>query len=485
MSRSGLRLVERRILHLFHSRTTCTNLTEIHARFLRYNLHQSNLVLAQFVSRCASLRKMSYAHLIFLQTQNPNILLFNSMIKGYSLSGPPLESLRLFCTMKNRGIWPDQFTFPPLLKSCSNVSDLGLGRSIHAEVLTVGFEAHNSVQIGLVELYSSCGRMEDAQRVFYEMSQRDVVVWNMMIHGFCKKGDVDKGFYLFRQMSEQNVVSWNSMISGFAQGGRDGEALGLFHEMWDAGFEPDDATVVTILPVCARLGALDVGKWIHSYADGRGLSKEITAVGNALVDMYCKCGDLVGARMCFYQMPRRNVVSWNSMISGLAMNGHGNIGVNMFEEMKRQGIEPNEVTFIAVFGCCTHAGLVQRGQELFDLMIKEHHIKPRLEHYGCMVDLLGRYGHVKEAFELIRSMPMRSSAAIWGALLSACRIHGDLEIAEHASKELVSLEPWNSGNYVLLSNIYAEAGRWDDVENIRVSMKDKYVQKAPGQSMLE
>lgn len=189
--------------------------------------------------------------------------------------------------------------------------------------------------------------------------------------------------------------------------------------------------------------------------------------------------------MCFDQMPRRNVVSWNSMISGLAMNGHGNIGVNMFKEMKRQGIQPNDVTFIAVIGCCTHAGLVQRGRELFDLMIKEHHIKPRLEHYGCMVDLLGRYGHVKEAFELIRSMPMRPSAAIWGALLSACRIHGDLEIAEHAAKELVSLEPWNSGNYVLLSNIYAEAGRWDDVENIRVSMKDKYVQKAPGQSMLE
>lgn len=327
--------------------------------------------------------------------------------------------------------------------------------------------------------------MNDAHRLFDEIPHRDAVVCNMMIHGFCKRGDVGKGFRIFQQMSEHSVVSWNSMILGFVQGGRDSEALWLLREMWDAGFEPDDVTVVTVLPVCARLGALDVGHWIHSYADKRGLSKEVVAVGNALVDMYCKCGDLVSAHMCFNEMPQRNVVTWNSMISGLAFNSHGDLGINMFEEMKKQGVEPNDVTFIGVLACCTHAGLVQRGRELFDIMIKKHLIKPRLEHYGCMVDLLGRYGHVREAFELIKSIPMRASAAIWGALLSACRIHGDLEIAECAAQELVELEPWNSGNYVLLSNVYAEAGRWDKVENVRVLMREKSVQKTPGQSMVE
>ncbi|XP_058076235.1 pentatricopeptide repeat-containing protein At1g09190 [Magnolia sinica] len=486
MSRSsGVREAERRILRLLHGHSTPVHLTQIHGHFLRQNLHKSNLLLAHFISVCASLCKMPYAHLLFLQTQNPNILLFNSMIKGYSVCGPPKESVRLYSLMKNRGIWPDQFTFAPLLKSCSDISDLGLGRGVHAETLTSGFETHSSVRIGLVELYTSCGKMDDAQCLFEETPRREVVVWNLMIRGFCKTGDVESGIRLFQEMSERSIVSWNSMIAGFAQAGRDGDALELFREMLDAGFKPDDATLVTMLPVCARLGALDVGRWIHSYADREGFLKERVSVGNSLVDMYCKCGDLTSAQDFFNEMPQRNVVSWNAIISGMAFNGHGNLGIDMFEKMKIEGVGPNESTFIGVLGCCTHAGLVQRGRDLFDLMIIEHQIEPKLEHYGCMVDLLARYGHIKEAYELVRSMPMRPNAAIWGALLSACRIHGDLEVAEYAAKELVDLEPWNSGNYVLLSNIYAEAGRWDDVEKVRVQMREKSVWKAPGQSVIK
>ncbi|KAL5996333.1 Pentatricopeptide repeat-containing protein [Asimina triloba] len=387
--------------------------------------------------------------------------------------------------MKNRGIWPDQYTFAPLLKSCSQLSDPRLGRGVHAEALTGGFESHTSVQIGLIELYVNCGRMEDAQQLFDNMPTREVVAWNLMIRGFCRGGDADSGIFLFRQMGERSIVSWNSMIAGFAQAGRDGEALGLFQEMLDAGLEADDATLVTVLPVCARLGSLDVGRWIHAYADGKGLLKEFATVGNSLVDMYCKCGDLAGAQACFCEMSQRNVVSWNAMISGLAFNGRGELGIDMFRNMMQEGIKPDASTFMGVLGCCTHAGLVQTGRELFDSMIKEHKIEPRPEHYGCMVDLLGRHGHVKETYGLIRSMPMKANAAIWGALLSACRIYGDLDTAEYAAKELVHLEPWNSGNYVLLSNIYAEAERWDDVEKVRVLMREMSVQKAPGQSMVE
>ena len=350
--------------------------------------------------------------------------------------------------------------------------------------MKAGFERFGSVQIGIVELCVSCLEMDDAKKMFGEMPRRDVIVWNLMVRGFCKAGHVDTGLHLFRQMSERSIVSWNSMISYLAQSGRDSEALGLFGEMREQGFELDDATVVTVLPVCARLGAVDVGKWLHSYADSIGLLKEVISVGNSLVDFYCKCGKLESASSIFNQMYRKDVVSWNVMISGMALNGEGQHGVKLFEEMVGRGMKPNDSTFIGVLACCAHAGLVGKGRDLFASMVLSHRIKPKLEHYGCMVDVLGRSGCVNEAHDLIRSMPVKPNAAIWGSLLSSCRTYGNVELAETALHELISLEPWNSGNYVLLSNMYAEEGRWDKVEKVRELMKEKCVKKAPGQSAI-
>lgn len=425
---------------------------------------------------------MAYADTLFRQTQNPNIFLFNSMIKGYSLSGPFERSILLYSVMRNRGIWPDEFTFTPLVKSCLNICEMKLGQGVHAEVLARGFECFSSIRIGIVEFYSKCERMGDARKVFDEMFHRDMIVWNMMVYGFCKIGDVELGLRYFRQMRERSVVSWNSIISGLAQSGCNSEALKLFHEMRDDGFEPDKATVVTMLPVCAHLGEDDVGGWIHSYARSSGLYRDFISVGNSLVDFYCKRGDLGSAFVVFNEMPRKNVVSWTAMISGLAFNGNGERGVALFEEMMKESVCPNDSTFVAALACCSHAGLVERGGELFASMISNHHIKPKLEHYGCMVDLLGRSGCLNEAYDLIRTMPMKPNAAVWGSLLSACRNNDDTELAEHALKELINVEPWNSGSYVLLSNIYAEKGKWDEVENVRMLMKDNSLMKAPGQS---
>ncbi|CAK9183958.1 unnamed protein product [Ilex paraguariensis] len=474
MSR-GCREVERGILRLLHGCKSVTQLTQIHAHFLRHYLHQSNHILAHFVSACGSLNKLSYANLVFEQTQNPNILLFNSMIKGYSLCGPFQRSIHLFSIMKKRGIWADEFTFASLLKACASLCDLKLGRGVHTEILILGFEGFSSIRIGIIELYTSCERIEEAKRVFDEMSHRDVIVWNLMVHGYCRSGDVDMGFHLFRQMRERSVVSWNAMISCLAHSSRESEALELFREMQDTGFEPDEATVITMLPVCARLGEVDVGRWIHSYAESSGLYQDFISVGNSLVDFYCKCGNLEAAFVIFKDMPRKNVISWNAMISGLAFNGKGELGVGLFEEMMNEGVSPNDVTFVGILACCAHAGLVQRGQDLFASMISNHHIKPKLEHYGCMVDLLGRSGCVKEAHNLMQTMPMKPTAALWGALLSACHTHGVMELAECAITELISLEPWNSGNYVLLSNIYAESGKWEEVEKIKDYAQKNFV----------
>ncbi|PON89495.1 Pentatricopeptide repeat [Trema orientale] len=475
---------ERRVLRLLHGHKTRKQLPQIHAHFLRHGLHQSNQVLAHFVSVCWSLNRMGYANRVFRQARNPNMILFNSMIKGYSLCGPFEQSLHLFSSMKSRAIRPDEYTFAPLLKACSNLCELRMGQCVHSQVLRSGFELFGSIQIGIVELCVTCLRMGDAKKMFDEMPHRDVIVWNLLIRGFCKTGNVDMGLSLFRQMSERSIVSWNSMISCLAQSGRDSEALRLFGEMREQGFEPDEATVVTVLPVCARLGVVDVGQWIHSYTDSKGLLQEVVSVGNALVDFYCKSGSLELASSIFKQMPQKDVVSWNVMISGLAFNGKGQHGVELFEEMVDRGTNPNNATFIGVLACCAHAGLVERGRGLFASMSLSHRIKPKLEHYGCMVDILGRSGHMKEAHDLIRSMPIKPNAALWGSLLSSCRTYGDLELAEIALHELINLEPWNSGNYVLLSNIYAEEGRWDKVDKVRVLMREKCVIKGPGRSAL-
>ncbi|KAL0006156.1 hypothetical protein SO802_013717 [Lithocarpus litseifolius] len=477
--------VERRVLRLLHGHKTRTRLPEIHAHFLRHGLDQLNQVLAHFVSVCGSLHKMAYANRIFCRTHNPNIIFFNSMIKGYSLCGPFEQSLYLFSLLRSRGIRPDEYTFAPLLKACSGLCDYKLGQCVHAEIIRIGFERFGSIRIGIVELYVTCERMEDARKVFDEMSYRDVVVWNLMIRGFCKMGEVDLGLCLFRQMSERSVVSWNSMISCLAKSGRDREALELFCEMRDQDFELEEATVVIVLPVCARLGTVEVGQWIHSYSGSKGLLRDAISVGNSLVDFYSKCGNLEVACSLFNEMPRKNVVSWNAMISGLAFNGEVKVGVKLFEEMINNGMSPNDATFVGVLACCAHAGLVEKGQELFASMSEKHQIQPKLEHYGCMVDLLGRNGLVREAHGLIKNMPMKPNAALWGALLGACRTHGDVEVAELSVKELINIEPWNSGNYVLLSNIYAEEGRWDEVAMVRVLMKEMCVKKAPGQSVIE
>lgn len=428
---------------------------------------------------------MAYARSVFDQSPNPNIFLFNSIIKGYSLRGPFLDSVAMFSVMKGRGIRPDEFTLAPLLKACAALRDVRLGLQVRKDVLALGFERFGGIRIGLVEMLVNCGMMGDAKKVFDEMPERDVIVWNLMIRGFCNVGGVETGLNLFHEMNDRNVVSWNTMISCLAHNGRDVDALRIFQEMSDQCFEPDEATVVIVLPVCARLGEIAVGKGMHSYAESRCFLRDFVSVGNALVDFYCKCGELDRACKVFEDMPRKNIISWNSMISGLAFNGKGELGVELFEEMiDRHGLSPNDSTFVGVLACCVHAGLLQRGRDFFASMVVDHKIKPKLEHYGCMVNLLGRGGCVEEAHALIRTMPVKPNAAIWGALLSASCSTGDMELAECAAKEVMDLEPWNSGNYVLLSNIYAEKGNWNGVEEMRMLMKGNCVDKNVGQSMV-
>ncbi|PKA52745.1 Pentatricopeptide repeat-containing protein [Apostasia shenzhenica] len=473
----------RHVLCLLHDRAARRRLPEILSHLLRRHalLYYPSL-LPDVAAVAASLRRPAFASRLLLLSPEASLSLFNAAIKSISFS-PSLEPFRLLSHLRSAGLRPDRQTFAPLLKSSSLLPSLHPGAALHAAALLAGFNSHAAVSIQLVELYTNFGRMSDACKVFDEMPHRETVVWNLMINGFCRNHDLESALRFFTQTTNRNAVTWNTMIAGLARTGRDSEAVRLLMEMWDSGgIEPDDATIVTVLPICARTGNSELGRKIHFYAEKKGLLSSAIHVGNSLIDMYSKCADVASARKVFDEIPRRNVVTWNAMINGLAINGHGAMGLKLFDEMWRRGAAPNASTFVSVLACCAHSGLEEQGREIFLAMAAEYGIKPRAEHYGCMVDLLGRVGKTKEALKMVEEMPMRPSPAVWGALLSACRNAGDGEVAEVAARELAELEPENSGNFVLLANLKAEAAKWDDAEKVWSVMRGMRVWKNTAQS---
>lgn len=276
------------------------------------------------------------------------------------------------------------------------------------------------------------------------------------------------------------------MIGSYCQNGLFKEALVLFRRMWVSGCGFDAVTLVSVLPACAHLGAIAMGEWIHLKAI-EGQSSLCVFVGTALVDMYCKCGFVEKAERVFNEMQEKNIVTWNAMIGGFSMHGRSDPAFELFDRLIRASsvIRPNYVTFIGVLCACTHAGLVEKGLWYFDRMRKDYSIEPTLQHYACIVDLLGRAGRLADALELMEEMPISPDAVIWGALLGACRMHNNVELGERAMKHLVKLEPKSCGNYMILSNIYADVGRWDDAARVVMKMKRHGIKKTPGCSWIE
>jgi pentatricopeptide repeat protein len=274
------------------------------------------------------------------------------------------------------------------------------------------------------------------------------------------------------------------MIAAYAQNGQGEEALQLFRQMQLAGVKPNLKTFTSVLPACANLAALEQGKEIHKEII-RNRFKSDVFVGSALVDMYAKCGSLEHAQDEFYKICHPNVVSWNAMIAGYAMHGHGKEALQLFEQMQYSGTNPDSVTFISVLSACCHAGLVKEGCHYFDSMNQYYHITPTREHYGCMIDLLGRAGRLYEAQDLISKMPIKPDASMWGCLLAACRTHNNIKLGKYVAGCILELDPENTTPYVLLSNMYAEAGRWDGIEEVRKMMKDRGLKKKRGCSWIE
>ncbi|XP_047089154.1 pentatricopeptide repeat-containing protein At1g09190-like [Lolium rigidum] len=484
------RTSERRLLHLLHHSSRARRRPlDLLAFAVRHRLHSSPPSLHHhFLTALLLLSSPPPPALPLLSLLPPDppppLPLLNAALKSLSASSPPL-AFRLLSSLRRLHA-PDRLSFLPLLGSTPSFPLLS---SLHALLLRLGFLSHHAISLALLKPYP----LPHIQTLFDEMPQQNkcAVAYNTLITAYLKAKDLFAARHLFDEMqrfkrSRRSVVSWNAMIAGCAWCGRDETAVRYFEDMVREGeVAPDDGTLAAALPACGRTGNAGAGRWAHEYASTTGILDRSVYVANAVVDMHCKCGDLNSATEVFQGMRQRSVVSWNTMISGFSLNGQGIKGIELFQEMVRSGKAPNAVTFLGVLSCCAHAGAVDIGQGIFQSMQSDHGIEAEIEHYGCMVDLLGRSGLLEKAHALIQEMPMRSNAAIWGSLLSACRSHAGLGIAEVALKELISLEPWNSGNYVLLANLYAQTGRWDEAGDVRKLMRRMSAHKEPGQSLIE
>ncbi|KAJ8755576.1 hypothetical protein K2173_022155 [Erythroxylum novogranatense] len=380
---------------------------------------------------------------------------WNSLISGYLRCDCNEDALKVFVELLGNGcVRPDEVSVIGAFTACGRMSLLRLGKVCHGLITVNGFVLYAFIGSSLVDMYSKCAQIGDARKVFDE------------IHG-------------------TNLVCWTSMIVGYARMDLFKEAIELFREMQHVGVRADAPLVACIISVCGHLGALDQGKWLHTYFERNGIDMNLS-VNNALIDMYSKCGDVEKALQIFKGLDKRDVFSWTAMILGLAMNGNSGEALKLFAQMEELSeLTPNEVTFLGVLSACSHGGFVDKGIKNFRAMSQIYHVVPRIEHYGCMVDLLGRANLLDDAERFIRAMPIQPDVVIWRSMLFACRSHGDVKLAEHATRKIEELEPRRYEAHVLLSNMYASASRWGDVRRVRKSMTRHKIEKQPGCSFIE
>ncbi|KAJ4806459.1 Pentatricopeptide repeat-containing protein [Rhynchospora pubera] len=644
------------IFSLLESCSSKSQLVQIHAQLIRTQLISDSFLASRIVSLiCSSTEPhMDYARKVFDQILQPNVLAWNSMIRGYTKNKSPLDGLLMYKFMLSRGIYPDSYTLSVVTRACAQVMGLQIGESVHAMVIRLGFGSDMFVMSGLVNLYGNSRNIVSARDVFDEMPERDVVTWtsilssygvlnkwddvlqlfdemigeglepnkvtfmnllsacgqyqnseqaewlhcqiskygfdsdidvsnslisayarcqlmpkalevftkmpvkntiswnalivgymqnelhkealktfqemvsccynakpdeitissalsacaqlcdryqgnllhsyvmdnnmncdtficNSLINMYAKCEDISMAEQIFREIPERDVVSWTAIISGYVKGGRFTEALNLFDEMRRAGTAPNAVTLVSLLSACSKIGSLVKGKEIHEYIKESNVIMD-ACLESALVDMYAKCGRIETALKVFNDMNGQNTLAFNSMITGLANYGQAEEAIKLFNKMEKlDRCKPDSVTLKAVLSACAHSGMVSEAFRIFHSMSKSYDVCVDLDHYGCMVDLLGRAGLVEQALNFVKNMPVKPNHVIWGSLLAACRVHHRPDIGE----EIVnSITMPDAGAHVLVSNLYAESGRWDDVRRERELMCRNRIEKLPGCSSI-
>ncbi|PIA60176.1 hypothetical protein AQUCO_00400809v1, partial [Aquilegia coerulea] len=387
---------------------------QLHAHLIINGIGFNTILATKLVNLYCICKYVSHAHNLFDRIPKGNLFLWNILIRAYAWDGPHEVALSLYYQMLEYGLIPDNFTYPFVLKACSALSAIEQGRDIHENVIRTGWESDVFVGSALIDMYAKCGCVESAREVFNKILARDV-------------------------------------------------ALSLCREMAMAGLRPTVATLVTVIAASSDIAALPRGREIHGVCIRLGFESQ-DKVNTALVDMYAKS--------------ENRMVSWNAMIAGYAMHGHATEALALFEEMNKQETPPDHITFVGVLSACSHGGLMEKGTKFFEMMTKDYSIIPTVQHYTCMVDLLGHSGRLDEAYDLISKMSVKPDTGVWGSLLNSCKLHGNVELGEEALVRLIDLEPRDAGNYVLLSNLYAQVGNWEGVAKMRKLMKDRGLKKS-------
>lgn len=434
------------------------------------------------VTGYSKMKDLETARRYFDELTEKSVVSWNAMISGYAQNGFTEEAMKLFNNMLSAGIRPDETTWVAVISSCSSLGDPELAKSLVKMINDKGIHLNSFVKTALLDMYAKCGYLDMARKIFDELGvNRNLVTWNEMIAAYVRVGDLASAIELFNEMPEKNVISWNTMIAGCQQNGESAMALELFKEMIaNEDLKPDEITMVSVISACGHLGALELGNWVVEIVTANQMNLSIAGY-NSLIFMYSKCGSMEHAKKIFQELGRtRDVISYNAMITGFAAYGNSTEALALLTEMEQECIQPDRITYIGILTACSHSGSVEEGRKVFE-SIKV----PDIDHYACMVDLYSRVGKLDEAKRLIDSMPMKPHAGVYGSLLNATRVHKRIDLGEFAANKLFELEPWNSGNYVLLSNIYANAGRWGDANRIRCLMKEEKVKKTTGWSSVE
>ncbi|XP_010277183.1 PREDICTED: pentatricopeptide repeat-containing protein At3g53360, mitochondrial [Nelumbo nucifera] len=427
---------------------------QIHGMSTKFGLGKDVFAGCSLSNMYAKCGRIDYARTAFYQIERPDLVSWNAIIDGFAYIEDANEAMSFFCQMRHSGLVPDKTTVICLLCSCRNTSVLFQGQQVHSYIMKMGFNLDISVCNTLLTMYAKCSDLSYAFTIFEEMQ------------------------------SGVDLVSWNAMLTACMQHNQVDDVFQLLKLMHDSTNRPDEVTLTNVLGACAGLAYLELGKQIHVYAVKTGLVFYASSI-NGLIDMYAKCGALGNAQRLFNSMSNPDVVSWSSLIVGYAQFGYGEEALNLFRNMRSLGVKPNHVTFVGVLSACSRVGLVEEGCYYYHTMETDHGILPTREHCSCMVDLLARSGHLIEAEEFIKQMPFDPDIVVWKTMLAACRTYGNVEIGNWAAENIMKLDPSNSAAHVLLCNIYASAGMWDDVARVRKLMKRNGVRKVPGQSWIE
>lgn len=431
-----------------------TGCEQVHSQVLKLGFESEVVIQTAVLKMYGTFGDFVSAQKVFDETPQRDVVLWSALVSLYAQRNHPYEAILGAHAMIAEDVRPNEVTVVSVASACCQLKALQQGKLLHAYAIKnlLGFDM--ILSNALIDMYAKCGCLSSARR-------------------------------LFGMIRSRNVITWTSMISGYCYNGFLHEAVAMFKEMQAVHVRADEVTMLGMVSTCAKMGDSELGNWVDQYIEKNGYMDSVCMV-NALIDMHSKCGNIEKACQIFEEMKVRTLVSWTSMIQGLALHGHGVEALVRFSQMQREGFKPDKVVFLNVLNACSHAGLAMEGMQCFKSMIEEHGVDPWMEHYGSMVDLLCKVGLVKDAFDFIMSMPIKPDPVIWRALIRACQDQGEADLASQALSRLFELEPEHSGNYILKSNFLATIEEWDSVKEVRDDMAiTRIAKRDPGFSSIE